>query len=251
MFTWISAGVLCLIAIAHSVLGAREVIGPLCEASWQLNMPRAAAERILKFAWHLTSLAWVCLASILLGLSGPQAVALCAFASAVMIFASLPGHFAWPLFCLVGAFALLGSGQYPPSVSLALIISAAVLGGLLASLHVYWAFGGKRWIDAVIPASPDGQPRFAPGIVATLAVAVALFTFGGALLSAVIWGFNLWTGVIAAGAALVLTLRAIGDGRQVGFSKADHSSLFERRDDAIYTPLCVWMAFGAASVWLL
>jgi hypothetical protein len=48
-------------------------------------------------------------------------------------------------------------------------------------------------------------------------------------------------------ALFVLSLRAVGDGRFVGFSKRVRDTAFGRADDALYTPAVVLLWFGAAS----
>ena len=52
-----------LIALVHSVLGELALVRPLFASDWELPIPRWAAERILRFAWHLTSIAWLGIAA--------------------------------------------------------------------------------------------------------------------------------------------------------------------------------------------
>ena len=58
---------LLVLALAHSVLGEQGILRPLFAAEWTVELPRWAVERILRFAWHLTSLAWVALAAAWMG----------------------------------------------------------------------------------------------------------------------------------------------------------------------------------------
>ncbi|MGL5853493.1 MAG: hypothetical protein ACRCZD_22140, partial [Phycicoccus sp.] len=62
--TLVTAGCLVVLAVAHSVLGERALLRPLFGSSWSIPIPRAAAEPVIRFAWHLTSVAWVALAFV-------------------------------------------------------------------------------------------------------------------------------------------------------------------------------------------
>ena len=68
---WIAAGLLAFIGIVHSVLGERLLLRPLfAHPDWSLpRMPREPAERVLRFAWHLTTIAWWAIAAALVGAS--------------------------------------------------------------------------------------------------------------------------------------------------------------------------------------
>ena len=131
-----------------------------------------------------------------------------------------------------------------------LIVLAIVLIAIfafLASVHVYWAFGGRFAKMAAVPQL-RGSPSFVPGRMATLLVACCLFACA-ALIGAA-------TGFIAApvpaivirwgcyGLALLLLLRAIGDFRLVGFFKTVRGSRFAWLDSALYSPLCLALALG-------
>ncbi len=122
---------------------------------------------------------------------------------------------------------------------------------LLASIHVYWAFGGRIARVAAIPEL-RGSPSFVPGRFATLLVACALIAcaalvgaasgFVDAPLSAgaIQWG--------CFGLAVLLLLRAIGDFRLVGFFKTVRGSRFAWLDSALYSPLCLALAAGVFAV---
>ena len=48
----------------------------------------------------------------------------------------------------------------------------------ISALHVYWAAGGRKWADAVLPVTAlEGKKLFVPGKLMTLAVAAALLLF--------------------------------------------------------------------------
>lgn len=127
-----------------------------------------------------------------------------------------------------------------------------ILGGL-ASIHLYWAAGGKWGFEGAIPTR-EGAPLFKPGRALTLLVAGAL-GFGAVL--------ALWRGVSPSiepawiprvGVwimAVVFGLRAIGDFGFCGLFKRLRDTRFARNDTLIFTPLClltsgmaVWLALG-------
>ena len=118
---------------------------------------------------------------------------------------------------------------------------------LLACLHVYWAFGGRFARAAAIPER-RGAPLFVPGRLATLLVAGCLFVFAVlvslivGMLSAPLPGpLVRW---LAFGLALVLSWRAIGDFRYVGFFKTIRSGRFAWMDTVLYSPLCAALSAG-------
>lgn len=128
---------------------------------------------------------------------------------------------------------------------------ALVLSGL-ALLHLYWAVRGATGQGGVIP-EVGGEPVFAPGPLACIAVA-ALLAAAAALVSlrAGLWSIawipdralavSVW--VVAA----VFAVRAVGDRKLVGFTKRVRGTRFARMDYALYSPLCVLLAAGCAVV---
>jgi hypothetical protein len=128
-----------------------------------------------------------------------------------------------------------------------LAVALIAIFAFLASVHVYWAFGGQYAKVAAIPEL-RGSPSFVPGRITTLLVACCLFACA-ALIGAA-------TGFVDApvpamviqwgcfGLALVLLLRAIGDFRLVGFFKTVRGSRFAWLDSALYSPLCLVLALG-------
>lgn len=116
----ISAGLTGLLGIVHSALGEARLIGPLLAPATRTGLlaKSAAARGILRFAWHLTSIAWWGLAAVLAAyaLAGPgqaetavlAAVAATLVVTGVMIFATSRGrHLAWPVFLLAAGLAVL------------------------------------------------------------------------------------------------------------------------------------------------
>ena len=131
---------------------------------------------------------------------------------------------------------------------LALVVATVLL--LIAGLHVYWAAGGRWAASAVVPTQPAasgaGAPHFAPGPLATLAVAVALglaavIVLGRAGVLPRIgpdWGYRYGTWALGA----VFVLRSVGDFRYVGAFKRVRATPFAVRDTRLYTPLCAGLA---------
>jgi hypothetical protein len=133
-------------------------------------------------------------------------------------------------------------------------IASAVAGvlAILSGVHVYWALGGRRSIEAAVP-EVNGRPTFAPTPLATLGVALAL-ALGATI---VLVRAGLWTTVPLSAhmavwgtwtLALIFLARAVGDFRLVGFTKRVRGTAFARWDTRLYSPLCAGL--GAALVWI-
>jgi hypothetical protein len=120
-----------------------------------------------------------------------------------------------------------------------------------AALHAYWAAGGRAGLGAAVPER-NGRPAFAPGRLATAAVAVALLAAAvlpairlhgapaalpGSLLAVACWVL-----------ALLFTVRAIGDFHYVGFFKRVRGSRFADLDSAAYSPICLLLGLALADV---
>jgi hypothetical protein len=247
----LAGGLLAALSLAHSILGERAILGPLFrDPTWTLPVaPRRALQSLLRFAWHLTTLAWLSMSAVLFGVAPALAFGVLALLSGLTVFVMLRSHLAWPVFLACGLAALRGGGLLPSSVFVALALLAAALAFGVAALHMYWAFAGTSKNSSGVPSLPDGQPLFSPGPLACIAVAIAIATLGAALAwavflpPAVAWPLR----TVLTLALIVLTLRAVGDGRFVGFSKRVRDTAFGRADDALYTPLVVLLWFGAAS----
>lgn len=243
------AGCLVSLAVAHSTLGESGILRPLFAGEWSTPIPRFAAEKILRFAWHLTSFAWLALAAIVAGADLFVAIGILSLLSAGLIFVVLRGHLAWPIFLLAGAASLREAGALDDTW---LQGGAAVTVGLLliaAAVHVYWALGGRWFLDRALP--PGSEDGFTPGPALTLAVAIALTVFAG-LVGLV--AFDADSSVLEAlviGGGAVLVARAIGDRRVAGFTKTVRDTDFAIADDRYFTPLCVLLAFGAAGAVLV
>ncbi|MDD9942633.1 MAG: DUF3995 domain-containing protein [Myxococcales bacterium] len=243
---WIAAGGLLLLALLHTALGELEVLRPLFrQTGWRLpGVGPRQARALLRFAWHLTSLAWLGLVAALLGVPSPLAFGITLLVSGVVVFFSLREHLAWPVFLLAGLAALDHGRFLPPLVPVALRALAVSIAVAAAMVHLYWAAGGRRWADVAVPANPDGSPLFSPGPVACLLVALALCAFAALLVGAPNWP-QTWVRYALGTAATILTVRMIGDGKFVGFLKRHHNTAFGRADGRLYTPLVVGLWLGA------
>lgn len=120
MNTWLilGASLAAILAIAHSYLGERYILIPLLAMDLSPALRRERFQKsILRFAWHLTSVAWIGLGAVLLGVHRPDAAAFIGIAVAitfaihglVTLGASRGKHLAWPLFLLLAFGAYWGT----------------------------------------------------------------------------------------------------------------------------------------------
>ena len=248
----IAALLLAFIAVVHSVLGERVILKPLfADERWSARLPRWVHERILRFAWHLTSVAWVGLAAIAAGASPEITVVGVAFVSAGMIASRLPSHLAWPLFIAAGLALAADSEMVAPTAWRITAGVAAVVAAGLALLHLYWAAGGQRWITAALPHHTDGTATFTPGRVGAASVAAALLGLCGLLAALAAGSSHAVVRWLSVAAFVVLAARVAGDGRYVGVTKKVRTTRFARLDDLAYTPLAVLLATGSATAFWL
>lgn len=249
MLIWIAAALLALIAIAHSALGEKLIVGPLLAArELPVAIPRAAARRVIRFAWHLTSLAWLGLAAVLVGVPPAAGFAAVCLVSFLVIVVMLPGHVAWPLFLAAGALAL-GSAGWLPDALLWAVIGGAVLVALAASVaHAAWAFGVRRGTANVIPQRPDGsEPLFHPQGPLTLVIAAALAFYAVLVVWVGLGRGGPWGIGLTIAAAVILAVRVMGDGHWVGVTKTVRNTGFARADDRYWTPAAALLALGAGA----
>jgi len=122
MNTWLmlSAGVLALLAVAHSIIGERLLIGPLTRRDDLPGMrgDGLLAKRTLRFAWHITSAFGLGVAALLIVLARSdddvatpaRIIALTLAASGLLALVIARGrHPAWILFFVAAVLAWLGS----------------------------------------------------------------------------------------------------------------------------------------------
>lgn len=248
----IVTGVLfAVLALAHSGAGETGFVRPLVAADWEIaEAPRWVANRVLRGAWHLTSIAWLAMAAIAVGAAPLVAISIAAAVSGLIMLTWLPGHPAWPLFLVAGAAGLQAEGQLPTAALLVAAGASAAACVALAVIHLYWAAGGERGGAAVVPTSPDGEPAFRPTPLMTVAVAGLLLAFAGLIAVVLAEGPTVARWLIGLGIA-VLAARAVGDGRLAGFTKSERATDFASNDDRYFTPTAVLVAMGAAAALLL
>lgn len=275
MNVWLLLAVLLVLVIgaAHSVLGERLILRPLFQHLDRGERPFPLSprftQRVMRFAWHVTSLAWWGLALILAvhvhpTSTDPRTAVLTIIAatlgvtSIVVALASRGAHFAWPVFALASASTLLGTWGVDAARLAGLPTAAGALVAMvlfaLAFLHVYWLVGGKRGMARSVPHVEGGAAVFRPGPQSTIAVAVALgtlaiLTLHSATVLSLPWPRIVSQALVALGAAL-FTLRMIGDFRYVGLFKRVTGTAFGRWDTKLYTPLCFTLALGLAAATL-
>ena len=120
-FLYLLAAVLALaLGIAHSFLGEKYILIRLFRRD---DLPKLFGGteftvRTLRFAWHLTSIAWCAAAALLILLArGPVSSATVSGVLAAMflasggvtLIASRGRHLAWPVFLIIGFIALYGA----------------------------------------------------------------------------------------------------------------------------------------------
>ena len=120
-FLYLLAAVLALaLGIAHSFLGEKYILIRLFRRD---DLPKLFGSteftvRTLRFAWHLTSIAWCAAAALLFLLArGPASSATVSGVLAAMflasggvtLIASRGRHLAWPVFLIIGFVALYGA----------------------------------------------------------------------------------------------------------------------------------------------
>jgi hypothetical protein len=237
--------VLVVLAVLHSALGERRLLGPLFAAALPrhaLPLGRAFTQRTLRFAWHLLSVAWLALAWIVAHEENAAAlvpVGATLLASGALAFVVSRGrHFAWALFAVGGVAGLVGP-RAEAAGPFAAGVAAAVLASI-AALHVAWMCGARWGMRAVVP-EVSGRPAFVPGPQVTALVTVAFGAAGALVLGASRSASPVWTWLTLAGAC-VFALRALGDFRLVGLTKRVHGTAFARWDDGLFTPLSVLLA---------
>ncbi|MBL8590271.1 MAG: hypothetical protein JNK46_17185 [Methylobacteriaceae bacterium] len=114
----LAAAFMAGLAVAHSLLGEKWLIGPLVaeETRAGLLVRSRFALRVLRFAWHLTSVAFLGLAAPLVvyafaAIDAPARLALRLVGAsllvmgAVVLASSRGRHLAWPFFLGAGAIA--------------------------------------------------------------------------------------------------------------------------------------------------
>ena len=121
MLMGVAGSILFLIGGLHSFLGERLVFPRLFALAELplLRRDRAYTENVLRFAWHLTSLAWWGLSALLFALAasphnqhvlGLVLGAVPFLSGLVILFSCGPRHPAWSLFLLAGSLIWVSMG---------------------------------------------------------------------------------------------------------------------------------------------
>ena len=113
-----AAALSAAIGIVHSWLGERRLIGPLLDPETRTGMlaHSAFARSVLRFAWHITTIAWIGIGAVfaifatapLTALDRSVLVALAltmAVTGAVIFYTGRGRHWAWPVFLAIAALA--------------------------------------------------------------------------------------------------------------------------------------------------
>lgn len=115
----LAAGLTVVIGIVHSWLGERRLIGPLLAIEPRPSILKSGFFRnVLRFAWHITTLAWIGMAGAMAALAlapldrtGRIAVAVLGATflvhSLLILGMSRGRHLAWPVFLLIAALCFL------------------------------------------------------------------------------------------------------------------------------------------------
>ncbi|WGH75747.1 DUF3995 domain-containing protein [Tenacibaculum tangerinum] len=116
----------------------------------------------------------------------------------------------------------------------------------ISLIHIYWAFGGTLWVDAVIPTKTANEKAMNPFKLLTFIVAMVigsfaivyaektqLFTLG----SMPKWLQEYGLYVVAS----IFLIRAIGDFKYVGFFKKIKTTAFAKNDTKYFSPLCLFL----------
>ncbi len=114
---------------------------------------------------------------------------------------------------------------------------------VVASVHIYWAMGGKMASLAVLPQSSSEKSVFKPSSFMTFIVAISfymmslIFVHAAGFFQVSILKNN--QNVILIFLGIVFLIRAIGDFKYVGFTKKIKGTPFSINDTKYYSPLCL------------
>lgn len=126
----------------------------------------------------------------------------------------------------------------------------------ISLLHFYWALGGRKWADVVLPKTAgSNQVAFKAGHWATVIAALVFGMFAIAIAAKTFFPISRipdsWTNVTVWVIAGAFLLRAVGDFKYVGFGKKIHSTNFAAYDTKIYTPLSLFIGLMTVTIALL
>ena len=116
----------------------------------------------------------------------------------------------------------------------------------ISLIHVYWAFGGTLWVNAVIPTKTANEKAMNPPKILTFLVAMIISGFAVVyaekiqlftLSSIPTWLQDYGLYVVAS----IFLIRAIGDFNYVGFFKKVKATEFAINDTKYFSPLCLFL----------
>jgi hypothetical protein len=113
----------------------------------------------------------------------------------------------------------------------------------ISAIHFYWAFGGTRGSDSVLPIKENNVKVLNPSVLSTVTVALGILGFGlFILVKSGLLDFNLPNWLNKYGLwiiASIFIIRAIGDFNYVGFFKKIKQTKFGKSDTKYFSPLCL------------
>ena len=110
---WASAAVMVLTAAIHSYFGEKRLIAPLL-AQDKTVLTQPLARKVIRFAWHFTSLLMIVCAAVVAWPGTPDQLVLLTGVAwlAVGLFDAVytrGQHIGWPVLSAAGLFAILGA----------------------------------------------------------------------------------------------------------------------------------------------
>ncbi|MBT2663237.1 DUF3995 domain-containing protein [Bacillus sp. ISL-45] len=128
-----------------------------------------------------------------------------------------------------------------------LIAITSLIFVFIGMLHFFWAFGGSWGVNSALPTRDDSKlPVLQPRMLGTLFIGFLCFFASVLLLVQIDWFIAIksspLTKWLCIAGGLVFLLRAIGEGKYIGFFKKIKHTRFAKRDTAFYSPLCVWIS---------
>ncbi len=112
MWFWLSAATMVLTATVHSILGEKRLIAPILALDSEVTN-RPLARKVLRFAWHFTSILMIVSALVVAWPGTPSP--LVAVTGSIWVFVGLfdavytrGQHVGWPFLSGAGFLALLG-----------------------------------------------------------------------------------------------------------------------------------------------
>ena len=114
---------------------------------------------------------------------------------------------------------------------------------LAGLIHFYWALGGRKFADAVLPERADGGKLFRPSAVGTITVGAVLCAVAfSCVLPIFVGGLQFfWIRTVF---AVIFFARFVGEFRYVGLFKKYRQSDFAKYDTLIYSPLSLLFSFS-------